>query len=632
MAVELAAGTILGGDFRVVRPLGDGGMGSVYVVEQLSTGAERALKLMHRRFAGDKTMLRRFETEARVGARIESEHVVHVLAAGIDPSSGSPWIVMELLEGEDLIRYARRVGPLTPREVHAIFEQLCHAMGAAHDAGVVHRDLKPENVFLAKVAKVGAPYEVKVLDFGIAKVTAELSENAEAGNTETIGTPAWMAPEQMELGATIVPATDVWALGLIAFRLLSGKPYWRSLSPPRGTGDTLLREIALDVISPASVRARELGCEGTLPDGFDRWFERCVAREQGARFADARAAWVVLAPILRGDVTEPPTARPRNSVPPRTSAPPPAGAPSRTQPLPLITQKKKQKSSTGVIAGLVLGSLIGVLGIARFVVPRLAAPPTPAVDAAVPAPVERAAAVEAGPPPVLADLADDRPTVHIPGGTFAMGSNTGEDDERPVHTVTVQPFDLDQTEVSVAAYRECVAQRRCAEPAPGDGCNYGVEGRDNHPINCVDWNQASAYCRAHGKRLATEEEWELAARGTKGTALYPWGATPPGKQRLCWNGDGNSEGKGKRASTCEVGTPDGDRSPYGVLGLAGNVSEWTASRYCPYPIATCSSPERIVRGATWVDFAAVSFRSTYREHSAPTSHSPTMGFRCARTP
>src|SRR5687767_9037718 len=134
-------------------------MGSVYVAEQISTGAERALKLMHSILADDPDLRRRFEIEAKVGAKIESEHVAKVIGAGVDQASGTPWLAMELLKGEDLHAYSKRRGPIEPREVVAIFEQLCHALGAAHRANVVHRDLKPDNVFLAEVKKVGLPFE-----------------------------------------------------------------------------------------------------------------------------------------------------------------------------------------------------------------------------------------------------------------------------------------------------------------------------------------------------------------------------------------------------------------------------------------------------------------------------------------
>src|SRR5262245_28276486 len=149
MGISIANGSVFAKDYRVLQPLNEGGMGAVYVVEQQSTGSQRALKLMHPQFVQDPRSRQRFEQEARVGARIESEHVVQVLAAGVDDATGYPYIVMELLKGEDLSTMLQRRGAIPPSEVGQIFAQLCHALAAAHAAGVVHRDLKPENIFLA---------------------------------------------------------------------------------------------------------------------------------------------------------------------------------------------------------------------------------------------------------------------------------------------------------------------------------------------------------------------------------------------------------------------------------------------------------------------------------------------------
>jgi formylglycine-generating enzyme required for sulfatase activity len=220
--------------------------------------------------------------------------------------------------------------------------------------------------------------------------------------------------------------------------------------------------------------------------------------------------------------------------------------------------------------------------------------------------------------------------IRIHGGKLAMGSTDGEDDERPVHPVVVQPFFLDKTEVTVAAYKRCVDAHRCVAPLLIEGCNYGTQGRDLHPVNCVDYEQANTYCKVHGKRLPTEEEWEYAARAEQGKK-YPWGNAAPSTQP-CWNGEGNSAGKGKRESTCEVGTSPGDKTSSGVLDMAGNVSEWTATVYCQYPIANCTSPVRVTRGGSWTDFGAVTLRSTYRGRQNPADRSGGLGFRCARTP
>jgi hypothetical protein len=289
--MDLAPGTIFAGDYRVERPLSAGGMGAVYLATQLSTGKPRALKLMHRELVFDPESRQHFEQEARVGARIASEHVVEVQAAGVDAVTHLPYLVMELLEGEDMATRLRR-GPFTLVETATIFEQLCHALIAAHDAGVVHRDLKPENVFLAVSKRTGMQLMVKVLDFGLAKVT-----EGQTRTTAALGTPLWLAPEQTERGV-ITPAADVWAMGLLAFTMLTGRIFWLGGEGPDASVTRVMREIVFDPIPIASARAAQFG--KSLPPGFDAWFARCVARDPRARYQNARAAYQELAPVLRG--------------------------------------------------------------------------------------------------------------------------------------------------------------------------------------------------------------------------------------------------------------------------------------------------------------------------------------------
>jgi hypothetical protein len=142
--VSLGRGSVFAGEYKILEPLAAGGMGAVYIAEQLSTGRRRALKVMRPELVANPELRKRFEQEARIGAKIDSEHVVEVHAAGIDPATGMPWLVMELLAGEDLAKTIERRGALPPNEARAVLEQLCHAIGAAHAAGIVHRDLKPE--------------------------------------------------------------------------------------------------------------------------------------------------------------------------------------------------------------------------------------------------------------------------------------------------------------------------------------------------------------------------------------------------------------------------------------------------------------------------------------------------------
>ena len=291
--MELVPGTIFANDYRVRHALSAGGMGAVYVVDQLSTGKPRALKLMHPQLAKNAELRARFEQEARIGARIPSEHIVEVHAAGVDLGTQQPYLVMELLEGESLAARIAR-SPVDPTNAREILAQICHALIAAHGAGVVHRDLKPENIFLAVPRRMGATLTVKILDFGIAKIVER-----EAVATTAIGSPMWLAPEQTER-SPVAPATDVWALGLIVFYMLTGNVFWRNASGPDASVPRLMRELVLDPIPQATARATELGAR--LPPGFDGWFARCVARDMRARYPDAGAAWAALEPLLQGGV------------------------------------------------------------------------------------------------------------------------------------------------------------------------------------------------------------------------------------------------------------------------------------------------------------------------------------------
>jgi len=292
--IALPQGTVVAKDFRIERLIAEGGMGAVYAAEQLSTGRKRALKLMLPELARDEGFRSRFELEAKVGSRVPSDHVVEVVAAGFDDALGRPFLAMELLEGQDLDAYMKAKGPQPPATVLAIFRPLCHALGLAHQAGIVHRDLKPENLFLAKARVVGLPFMLKVLDFGIAKVVAQVTTKTNL----PIGTPLWMAPEQTNPGVPIGPTTDVWPLGLIAFYMLTGKQYWRSAAESDTNPQMWLREILLEPLPPASKRAAELGYPDPLPAGFDDWLGRVLLREPEERLSDATEAFAALEPVL----------------------------------------------------------------------------------------------------------------------------------------------------------------------------------------------------------------------------------------------------------------------------------------------------------------------------------------------
>jgi formylglycine-generating enzyme required for sulfatase activity len=210
--------------------------------------------------------------------------------------------------------------------------------------------------------------------------------------------------------------------------------------------------------------------------------------------------------------------------------------------------------------------------------------------------------------------------VHVPGGTFTMGPRTRiaivNDPMR--HTVTVAPFDIDTNLVTVAEYTHCVDEAMCPAPvADQPTCNYGHPDRGNHPMNCVDYTQASSYCRANAKRLPSEEEWEFAARGGTEERTYPWGNAEPAQQ-LCWSGIT------KRTGTCPVGSFVA--GAFGLHDMAGNVWEWTQSAFSPE-----RKDARVCRGGGWPDARALDFRGAYRDAHAPSNRDSDLGFRCVRS-
>ncbi len=418
---SFAPGAIFARDFRIERPLSEGGMGAVFVAEQISTGKQRALKIMQPELVGDARLRERFVQEARIGSRIESDHVVEVVGAGIDDASGMPWLAMELLRGQTLAERIAARGALPPAEVLEILKQLCHGLGLAHEAGIVHRDLKPENVFLATPRREGVAFTVKVLDFGIAKLVAEVRTKA----TAAIGTPLYMPPEQMEPGRAIVPASDVWALGLIAFVCLAGKSYWRAASVENPTPLMIVNEVSALPMPPASERARQLGA-ATLPAGFDAWFARATSRPIEARFAGAREAFAALAPILAGGRSQL-AAQTVAAAPIMVAPPSPAAARTERVRHPVAPGAG---AGTGCIVAAVLGVGALVVGgaFAAFVFLR-----RPADDPAEP--LASAAALDTTPAPSAVPLADTAPATPVTSASAVAAASSA-----PASAASIAPL------------------------------------------------------------------------------------------------------------------------------------------------------------------------------------------------
>ena len=271
----LAEGTLLTPNLRLLRVLGTGGMGSVWLADHLTLRTQVVVKLMRPELAREPETLARFSREAAAAANVKSPHVVQIFDHGVTPD-GAPYIVMEHLEGQDLHEYLERQGALLPAQVDVIVTQVAKALARAHERGIVHRDIKPHNLFLCHVGD-GETY-VKVLDFGIAKAVDELKGGLDTTSTGAImGTPYYMSPEQALGQKSLDHRTDLWALGVVAFELLTGRKAF--------DGDSV-GALAVAI------------CSGTLPvpstanpalgAAVDAWFAKACARRPDDRFASAK--------------------------------------------------------------------------------------------------------------------------------------------------------------------------------------------------------------------------------------------------------------------------------------------------------------------------------------------------------
>ncbi len=265
--------------YKVLRELGRGGMGVVYLVEHVHTGDHLALKLLLGDAAFDAGAVERFKREARASARIKSENVVKVVDADTAPElGGAPFLVMELLNGNDLQKQLEQRGRFSPADALKYLTEAARALDKSHAIGIVHRDLKPENLYLH--TREDGTTLLKILDFGISKVVGGETGNDMTGagmtNTGTVmGTPLYMSPEQARgRVAEIGPGTDVWAMGLISLQLLTGEVYWQA-----NTVAELMSQILSEPLYPPT------GRWPWLPSAMDAWFARSCAREHTLRFA-----------------------------------------------------------------------------------------------------------------------------------------------------------------------------------------------------------------------------------------------------------------------------------------------------------------------------------------------------------
>jgi serine/threonine-protein kinase len=281
--LKVAPGDIIAGKYRVERVLGQGGMGVVVAAHHILLDEKVALKFLLPEAMEVADAVARFEREARAAVKIKSEHVARVTDVG-RLETGSPYIVMEYLEGVDLATWRVEHQVLQLAEAVDLILQACEAIAEAHALGIVHRDLKPANLFLAR--RPSGPPIVKVLDFGISKSTLAAAQSHLTHTTALLGTPHYMSPEQMQSARTVDVRSDIWALGVIVYELLGGRlPF---------EGETLTELIAA-VLTRETEPLRSHRAD--LPPAVEDVVSRCLAKNPAARYANIGQLAIALAPF-----------------------------------------------------------------------------------------------------------------------------------------------------------------------------------------------------------------------------------------------------------------------------------------------------------------------------------------------
>lgn len=668
-------GEVIDGKYQVDRQLGEGGMGTVVAVTHVKLGKRYAIKLVKHSALKIPRMAERFLREARAASQLKSEHVGAVIDFGETPS-GQPYMVMELLDGHDL-GAASSDTPLPVAQAVEYVLQACEALAEAHSLGMVHRDIKPSNLFVTRRRDGSAL--VKVLDFGIA--TAAHGEVSGLTETDSVmGSPHYMSPEQLRSAKHVDARSDIWAIGVTLYELVSG------VRPFDGTTfSELAIQIATEDHRPLDAKLGDLA----------PIIERCLAKQAKERYATIAELAYALAPLTPGGTAAADRvaralgakerASPLSATLPATAAP--EASRTRDTELPkdgttvhsqAEVERRPRWRVRALLTGLAAAAAVVVVMIANRsgATRRQHALASGALDAAQVADGPATSDVVA----VDASIVEESVSwIALEGERFLMGSTQAQIDaaralctpdcrtevlerETPASTVELSRFQIERTEVTVQAFLAWLGRGKVtvregthvyrdgklavvANPEQlvviSQTAVEAAKHRALRPVTRVTFDAARAYCKDAGGDLPTEAQWEYAARG-RDARIQPWG-----------EGDARCDGvvfgraatgscvtsAGATAGPVDVGSAPQDVTPEGVRDLAGNVSEWTRDgfvqkREC---VAPCRDPVQplatkrpslvVVRGGSFASDRS-SLRGAERGRMDREQLSGTVGFRC----
>ncbi|MFM8320943.1 MAG: SUMF1/EgtB/PvdO family nonheme iron enzyme [Chloroflexota bacterium] len=643
--MALQTGQLLNNRYRIERLLGQGGFGAVYLAWDHNLDEHVAVK---ESLDTSPAAERQFRNEARLLFKLHHPNLPRVHDCFSIPNRGL-YLVMDYIEGESLERkLASANGPLPAQPVLGWIGQVCDALEYLHRQSppIIHRDIKPANIILRSD---GCPF---LVDFGISKVFDPQLKT-------TIGarayTPGFSPPEQYGSAATD-ERSDIYSLGATVYHLLTGQVPPASMDISSGVAQPPAPPQAFNPgVTPgagtAVLRAMQLNRDRRWSSAGE--FKRALL---GGVPVQARPA-AVPATIDLNPYSPPAAVRTQVVEPAPVRASSGGRLDSRWRRMAYIA------AGLGVLALLWVALQLGLpagpgipteapaVALATAA-PTPTVPPSPTVDPALfpPAGAQSGAA--------WIRPADGMTMIYIPAGEFLMGS--GVNGEKPPHTVYLDAYWIDRTEVTNAMYQifvdatgyQTLAEKEGSSWAfdvsaggwkytPGAnwrhprGPGSSLEGLGDHPVVQVAWDDALAYCKWAGGSLPTEAQWEKAARGTDGRR-YPWNGSQPASCEYAVMSDGEF-GCG-RSTAWPVGSKPAGASPYGVMDMAGNVFEWVLDWFSQtyYQISPASNPSgpvsgeyRVIRGGSW-DSDSGGVPTTRRPGFSPTNQIDSGGFRCAR--
>jgi eukaryotic-like serine/threonine-protein kinase len=590
-------GQTLNNRYEITARLGKGAMGTVYRATEAQYGREVALKIISSDLIVDPDMLERFKREGEALSKLKHPNIVGYLDAF---QHGEHYVIVMEYVSEGSLYDLIKLGPLPIERARQITLDLCDALIRAHRLNIIHRDIKPENIL---IDEDGTP---KLADFGVAR----LQEGTRMTRSGTqVGTPYYMSPEAWE-GKTLDAQADIWSLGVILFEMLTGQvPFGGD------TGAAVMNK----VLTTPPPDLKKLRAE--VPSGLVKIVSRMLTRDKKRRYQTMREVAVDLERVQQRTTPVPTKTGPKVQA-------------QLTKNVTILSTIKSALPKTLPflrIAGFA-GIAIALFGIGLWAVPKFI--PLLQILRASPTPTETSTPAFQIGSTIISDK-DEMILLYVPAGEFTMGRDNRSSNEKPMHTVYLDAFWIDKTEVTNAMYARCIQDGKCSQPTSPKYYNDSTYA--NHPVVYVSWENANAYCSWANRRLPTEAEWEKAASWDEKNQtkyVYPWGNNTPNNDLSNYNG--------VMEETTEVGNYPSGASPYGALDMAGNVWEWVADWYDPFYYSTLgenvrnppgpnSGQYKVLRGGSWSN-EDYFVRSAVRYGVGPALTGNYIGFRCSQSP